>query len=103
MLEVYLNYPNSKVTVHGDMACGSIRQRGKTGQRRVTVDRDTLDRELRRFAAEHGFGSTAAKNDMWVRLDFGNVVEEERTLGRIVETLGVRYTPFREADLERHC
>ena len=102
MLEVYLNYPNSSVTVHGDMACGNIRSMGKAGQRRVNIDRSEIENELRRFRREHKFASTAEKNDMWVSIDARSLTQEERILERIVETLRERYTPFRRAVVDWH-
>lgn len=103
MLEVYLNYPNAKVTVHGNMACRTIRQMDKAGQRRIRIDRTALERELGRFRGDHEFGSTAARNDMWVTLDLADARDERQVVTRIVAALGVQYGPFRNADVERHC
>ena len=103
MLEVYLNYPNSQVTVHGNMACRSIRQMSKARQRRVRINPRTLQRELRRFGGEHEFGSTAARNDMWVTVDLGDARAEEQAVERMVAALRARYAPFGNADVVRHC
>ena len=103
MLEVYLNYPNAQVTVHRNIACPSIRQMGKAGQRRVRIDGSALARELGKFRGDHQFGSTAARNDMWVTLDLGDGRDEEEAVDRIVAALRARYEPFRNANVEKHC
>ena len=103
MLQAYLNYPNSKVTVHGEASCRNIRQTRKPAQRHIHIDRESLEAELARFRGEHGFGSTAAQNDMWVTVDLADPQEEGRVLGRIRKMLGNRYKPFHDAQVERHC
>ena len=40
MLKAYLNYPNSRVTVHGDSTCEEIEKMEKQGQRRVSAIAD---------------------------------------------------------------
>ena len=103
MLEVYLNYPNARVTVHRNMECGSIRQMDKARQRRVRINDTTRERELRRFQREHAFGANAAINDMWVTLDLGNVRDEQRFVKCIVSALGRRYGRFQRVDVDTHC
>ena len=103
MLQAYLNYPNSRVSVHGDVDCQEIEKMQKPEQRRVNIDRESVKRELARFKKMHDFASTAPLNDMWVTVDLGNVYEEQRVLERIKATLDARYTPFRRATLKTHC
>ena len=103
MLQAYLNYPNSRVTVHGDPTCEEIEKMDKLGQRHVFIDRDSLEGELARFWGTYAFASTAPLNDMWVTVDMGDLLEEQRVLDRIVATLGRRYTPFGRAVPSRHC
>ena len=103
MLQAYLNYPNSRVTVHGESTCEEIEKMEKLGQRRVYIDRNSLEGEVARFRAAHGFASTAPLNDMWVTVDLGNLLEEQRVLDRIVAILAGRYAPFGRAVPSRHC
>ena len=103
MLNVYLNYPNSKVTVHGEPTCPTIRQMRKPGQRQVRIDAGSRERELARFAAAHRFASRAECNDMWVVVDLGNAEEEDLVVADIRRALARRYEPFRRSRVERHC
>jgi len=103
MLQVYLNYPNSKVTVHGVPTCPTIRQMRKPDQRQVRIDEGSRDHELARFAAAHRFASRARYNDMWVVVDLGNAEAEDRAVADIRRALARRYEPFRRARVERHC
>ena len=72
MLNVYLNYPNSKVTVHGEATCSTIRQMRKPGQRQVRIDEGSREQELAQFEAAHRFASRAKYNDMWVVVDLAS-------------------------------
>lgn len=102
MLQLYLNYPNSKISVHTDPTCGHIRQMGKPDQRQLRLVEESLEAQLAEFS-EHGFASTAALNDMWVTIDLGDARMEENVLARISRTLGDRYAPFRDATVDWHC
>ena len=103
MIDVYLNYPNSCVSVHGQPTCPAIGQMRKAGQRRVRVDPGTRETELRKFTATYRFASKAEFNDMWVSVDLDTRQEEASVVAEIKKLLGRRYRPFREAAVERHC
>lgn len=103
MIQLYLNYPNSLVSIHGEAGCAEIGKMRKPGQRHVRVDAVSRDTELRRFRAEYRFASQAALNDMWVAVDLDNPQEEVWVITQIKTALGRRYVPFREAVVERHC
>ena len=103
MLKAYLNYPNSRVTVHGNSTCEEIEKTEKQGQRRVYIDRGSPESEVARFRVAHDFASTAPLNDMWVTVDLEDLLEEQRVLDRIVAILARRYMPFGRAVPSRHC
>ena len=103
MLNVYLNYPNSKVTVHGEATCSTIRQMRKPGQRQVRIDEGSREQELAQFEAAHRFASRAKYNDMWVVVDLASQREEDLVVENIRRALARRYEPFREARVEKHC
>ena len=103
MLNVYLNYPNSKVTVHREAGCPTIRQMRKPGQRQVRIDVGSRAKELARFEAAHRFASRAKYNDMWVVIDLGSAEEEDRAVEDIWRALARRYESFHQARVERHC
>lgn len=75
----------------------------KSCQRLVSMDRESVDQEVKRFAEVHDFASTAPLKDMWVTVDFGSTHEEQRVLSRIVAALARRYVPFRRAVPKLHC
>ena len=87
MLQAYLNYPNSRFSIHGDATCREIGKMQKPEQRRVIIDRQSVRGELARFKGVHGFASTAPQNDMWVTVDLGSLDEEQRVLERIKAVL----------------
>ena len=104
MLHAYVNYPNPKVRVHGNSACGSIGQGQKVGQRSITLRPETLESEIGRFeAGEHKFAAHAGSNDMWLTIDLGNAESEESAVRRVHELLAARYKPFQGVTVERHC
>ncbi len=103
MLKAYLNYPNSRVTIHGDLTCAEIQKTRKQGQRSIYIDRNCRDGEIARFQAAHRFASTTLLNDIWVTVNLEDVLEEQRVLDRIVAILVGRYAPFGHAVPSRHC
>lgn len=104
MLHVYLNYPNKRVSVHGNRRCGHIHQANKVRQHRVLLEPRTIGSQVRRFIdGTHPFGSDAKKNDMWVYIDFDEDPFEEDLARYIHRLLGNQYKPFRDAPFERHC
>jgi len=102
MLTVYFNYPNSYISIHGDKCCGEIPDVPKPNHREVDIDSNNVGDELEQFY-QHHFGSTAAKNDMWVRVDFGDEAAERAIIDEIQNILGRRYKPFRDPEISRHC
>ncbi len=104
MLRAYLNYPNSRMSVHADPACGHIQQAHKAGQRVVRLGPGSIGVELPRFAGgEYQFAAQAAMNDMWLFLDFSDPEFELALVRHIRRLLGTRYKRFRERTIERHC
>jgi hypothetical protein len=104
VLRAYLNYPNAKVSVHGDLACGHIEQAHKLEQRSISLRHGTLGAELARFVGgEHQFASHSGANDMWLDVEFGDPEFEEAMVRHIHRLLAARYKPFQNCVVERHC
>ena len=103
MFQVYLNYPNSKISIHGDCSCRNIMQMRKIGQRLVSITRESLSIELMRFETEHKFAAEAANNDMWITVDIDDRTFEMCVISYIKKILDLRYKRFRNADVEEHC
>lgn len=104
MLHAYLNYPNSRASVHGDSSCGHLQQMGKKGQRVLRLDLATVGAELNRFASgQHRFASTASHNDMWLEIQFEDPDFEIAVVRYVHRLLGHHYRPFGGAVLEQHC
>jgi hypothetical protein len=104
MIAVYINYPNSHITIHGSAGCGNLQQHHKQGQRNVTLNRLTLSAELERFAGKfYTFGADQSTNDMWLTVDFGDAVFERAVVEHIRVLLGVNYLPFARAAITEHC
>ena len=104
MLNVYINYPNPHISIHGMEGCPSIRQQHKVDQRIVRIDLASLSSELRRFSSkDYAFGSQAKTNDMWLEVDFGDLAFERAAVEYIRGLLAARYMPFVGIKVETHC
>ncbi len=104
MLNVYFNYPNGVVSMHSVASCGSVRPQRKAGQRLIEISKASLTRELQRFKdREHKFASTAEKNDLWVKIDLGDVELEVAVAKHVHRQLAKNYKPFAQANMESHC
>lgn len=104
MLTAYINYPNPHITIHADTSCSRIMQHSNASHRIISLDRHSLSGELERFASkEHRFASESAFNDMWLRLDFGDVDFERAIVSHIRSLVGQHYKPLRTAQISDHC
>jgi hypothetical protein len=104
MLKAYINYPNPHISVHGDPTCSEIRKQQKSSQREVRIDVNTISNELEKFVAEDfRFGASAALNDMWLAIDFGDPQFELAVVKYIQREVGKHYKPLAGAKLETHC
>jgi hypothetical protein len=104
VLNVYFNYPNSLVSIHSVASCGSIRPQRKAEQRLIQVTKDNLTRELQRLRErEYKFASTAEKNDLWLKIDLGDIELETAVAKHFHRQLGKYYKPFAQASMELHC
>lgn len=104
MLHVYLNYPNRRVTVHGNPTCGHIHQARKARQRRVQLEPRTIGSQLRRFIdGTRHFAAEARTNDMWLYINFADDPFEEDLARYIHRLLGKKYKRFGDASFQRHC
>jgi hypothetical protein len=103
MLMAYLNYPNRRVTVH-NIECPDVQQQRKREQRVVPLTVSTISTELRRFEArEYAFASTAVSNDMWLQVDFADIVFEQAVVKHVQRILARRYTRFVGIPMVKHC
>jgi len=104
VLNVYFNYPNSVVSIHSVASCGSIRPQRKAGQRQIQITKDNLSRELQRLKErEYKFASTAEQNDLWMKIDLGDIELETALAKHVHRQLAKHYKPFAKASLELHC
>jgi hypothetical protein len=102
MIKAYFNYPNSRMRMHADPNCSDIEKSGKSAQRKINMNRESLHEKLVEIG-KLSFTSTKAQNDLWLTIDFGNLVEEEAEAKRILKRLGERYKRFRAIDPISHC
>ena len=104
MLRAYLNYPNSRVSLHSEPTCSRIQQARKRGQRRVRVVPKNISTELLRFkGGEYPFASQAVTNDMWLDIDFSDPNFELAVALHIHWLLSARYKRFHDCSPEQHC
>jgi len=105
MTKAYINYPNqAHFTFHNDVACTTIGQHHKKGQRIVQLDITSLSIELKRFKSKHyRFGSDAKINDMLLEVDFSDQDFEHAVVEYIKRLLERHYPPFGRDDIKQHC
>ena len=104
MTKAYLNYPNPHMTLHGDSKCAEIGKMQKVGQRDVTVNQASIAQSLSQLASSRfQLGAQASVNDVWLTIDFSDAEFEEAVARYIRRLLGQRYSPLRDAPIQRHC
>ena len=104
MINVYFNYPNSRVTIHQLSDCPRVHQHHSVYQRELTVNIDTLQSVLRDFVdGNFSFGAEAQNNDVWLAIDFNDLAFEIAIANFILLQLGKRYAPFDSVNPDLHC
>lgn len=104
MVQVYLNYPNPRIMLHGQSICGEIGKMRKVAQRQFSVNAGTIGQELQKFAAKgYRFGAAASTNDIWLSIDFGDTPFEEAVMGYVQRLLAKHYSPFAGVAPDWHC
>lgn len=99
-----MNYPDPKFSIHRNPMCAEVHKRGKTGQRHIRIDIDSVSTELRRFANKnYTFNSNAGSNDMWLDIEFDDADFEKSVLKYVRWLIGKHYAPLGKAELTTHC
>jgi len=103
-MKVYLNYPNPHITLHRDSACPEVGKMRKVGQREVTITRASFAQALGQLTST-GFqlGAQASVNDVWLTINFDDPEFEEAVTKHVRRLLGQRYSPLRDAPIQKHC
>ena len=104
MIQVYINYPNPHMTIHKNNNDPVIQAHNAPLQRKKNVTPSSLESVIEDFCspmfvfrAEQGF------NDVWLKIDFGDVNFEIEVAKYLFKILGKRYTPLRGAEIIEHC
>lgn len=104
MIYVYLNYPQSKISVHQNPNCRRIRLRKKDEQRVIRIEQENLDSEIGRInRGELKFAPSSRYNDAWIVIELGDLSKEQEITIEIKEILGRFYGPFARASINIHC
>lgn len=104
MLTVYLNYPNSLVTVHRDSLCSLIGSHQKTDQRHIHISAESISEQLMKFIKrEYRFASESRLNDMWIEVDFDSDEFEVAVVKYLRRLLASKYKPFQNSHYSTHC
>lgn len=105
MINVYINLPNTHITIHQSSECGLIHaHKSATEARIVKVEISNLSTELTKFInGEYKFNSSAEFNDMWLEINLDDLAFEIAAVLFIVALLGKVYKPFKGMSPSIHC
>lgn len=104
MLYAYINYPNSRLTIHGCSDCNFIMKQEKVNRRKVLINPKTFSKEIDKFLLkEYRFSSFSSLNDMWLVLDFDDIKFENAILEYLLVILKKSYKPFNKVEFDIHC
>lgn len=104
MLHVLIDYPASRMTIHGDSDCKYIRMHAKPNQRIIQLNVATLSAELAKFANnQYKFTPSPLNDDLWLDLDFNNAPFERAVAEYILHLLSRQYIPLRRVTPRTHC
>jgi len=103
-MKVYINYPDSHLTIHQNPNCPEIQKHQKTNQRLINVTSQNLISILMDFINKtHKFSSTASENDMWLELNLNSSQHNIGLVFTLQAILGQFYQPLSNAPVIFHC
>ncbi len=103
-MHVYLNYPNSHVTIHKDSTCGQIHMHHKQEQRRISINMVTLRFVLADFLNDkYKFKAEKYFNDLWLDINLDTLEQETGLVHVIQAIIGQRYSRLSDAQVKEHC
>lgn len=103
MIKAYIYYPNLTISIHNNPNCSKIRQHQKKQQRYIKIDKSSIATELQNFINKlYTFGSTAKNNDMWLEIDFDDLVFERNLLDYVIRLISKHYTTFANIQILTH-
>ena len=104
MLYVYLNYPNSRITMHRKADCKQISKMKKEDQRMILINIENKSLEVSKFVnCQYKFASKKSLNDMWLEIDLDDPQSEENFVMQLKDLLSNHYKPFKNLKLNEHC
>jgi len=104
MVKAYINYPNPKISIHNNLSCSQIMKQNKANQRIIKIDVNSISNELKNFINRtYTFGSTPDDNDMWLEIDFEDILFEMNLLEYIRKIIAKHYMPFNGINIQVHC
>jgi hypothetical protein len=103
-MQVYINYPNQRITVHHDSSCQQIHMHRKEGQRTVKVNPATLKHVLGQLVNDdYEFKAEAQFNDVWLDVSLSTAEQEIGFVHIVQAVLGQRYKRLENAPIHVHC
>jgi hypothetical protein len=103
-MQVYMNYPAQRITIHEDPSCGKVRKHHKPTQRRIQVRVQNQAEVLRTFdAGLFQFTSAAGMNDVWLDISLGSREDNRVYVTRVQRAVGAHYSRLRNAKPTIHC
>jgi hypothetical protein len=97
MIAVYYNYPNSGFTIHEGMNYEEARVQLKPKPRVDSVTLENITEIVEKVKSQDlKFASNRDLNDLWLEIDFGDVVFEKAFAEFVLRILGKRYKRFRD-------
>ncbi len=103
-MRVYVNYPNSRITIHRQYDCGAVQPHQTPDHRIMTVTDNTLGEVLTKFInREIDFAAQAGLNGLWLDLNLPTDDQERSLIIIIHALLGQRYRRLANAAFIQHC
>jgi hypothetical protein len=93
MIAVYINYPNTHISIYENSNSASLRKHNRPNQRMFRIDPPAISARLAEIEALQ-FAATESLNDVWFDIDFGDIEFEKAVVAHLQRKLSKRYTPF---------
>jgi hypothetical protein len=104
MIKTYINYSESKITVHRNPLCEHANVGPDQKIRHVLINQGSISKELERFrSGNHRFSDETYMNDMWLIFDFQDSEFELALVRYLQKTAGLSNSTILSSEIQLHC
>ena len=104
MIKAYINYNDSRITIHRNPLCDNANVGPDQKIRHVMINPNSISKELDRFRkGKHRFSEELYMNDMWLIFDCQDSEFEMALVSYLKKIAGLSNSTIESSKIQVHC